>query len=115
MIKNIASLGDKKVSGIMTPRADLIAIRQDADLEEIKKIITTKGHTRIPIFKENLDEITGFIHSKDLSKYLCSTGNDFSINNILNFESKDSFKNYIESEISSVCPGIEIEFQESPH
>ena len=40
---------------------------------------------------------------------------NFSINNILNFESKDSFKNYIESEISSVCPGIEIEFQESPH
>ncbi|MBU6339335.1 MAG: hemolysin family protein [Rickettsiales bacterium] len=83
MIKNIASMGDKKVSSIMTPRADLIAIRQDANLKEIKKIITTNGHTRIPVFKENLDEIIGFIHSKDLSKYLCSVSDDFSINNIL--------------------------------
>jgi CBS domain containing-hemolysin-like protein len=83
MIKNIASLGDKKVSSIMTPRSDLVAIKQDANLQEIKKVITTNGHTRIPVFKENLDEITGFIHSKDLSKYLCNNNNDFSVNNIL--------------------------------
>ena len=40
---------------------------------------------------------------------------NYSINKILNFESKDSFKDYIRNEISSVCSGIEIEFQESPH
>ena len=39
----------------------------------------------------------------------------YSINKILNFESKDLFKDYIRNEISSVCSGIEIEFQESPH
>ena len=38
-----------------------------------------------------------------------------SINKILNFESKDSFKDYIRNQISSICSGIEIEFQESPH
>ncbi len=47
MIKNIAHLSDKKVSGIMTPRADLIAIKHNADLEEVKKIITTNGHTSL--------------------------------------------------------------------
>lgn len=83
MIKNIASLGDKKVSHIMTPRSDLIAINQNANLEEIKKTITTNGHTRIPVFKENLDEIIGFIHSKDLSKFLCNEHSNFSITNIL--------------------------------
>ena len=83
MIKNIAHLSDKKVSGIMTPRADLIAIRHDADLEEIKKVITTKGHTRIPVFKETLDEIIGFIHSKDLSKFLCEEDTDFALNKIM--------------------------------
>ncbi len=83
MIKNIAILSDKKVSGIMTPRADLIAIKHNADLEEVKKIITTKGHTRIPVFKETLDEIIGFIHSKDLSKFLCEEDPDFVINKIL--------------------------------
>ncbi len=83
MIKNISSLGDKKVASIMTPRADLVAISQNADLEEIKKVITNKGHTRIPVFKENLDEIIGFIHSKDLSKFLCRQDSDFSLAKIL--------------------------------
>jgi len=83
MIKNIASLGDKKVVSIMTPRADLIAVSQDADLEEIKKTILAKGHTRIPVFKETLDEITGFIHSKDMSKFLCQEDSEFAVSKIL--------------------------------
>ncbi len=83
MIKNIAFLSDKKVSGIMTPRADLVAIKHDSDLEDVKKVITTQGHTRIPVFKETLDEIIGFIHSKDLSKFLCEEDSDFSISKIL--------------------------------
>jgi CBS domain containing-hemolysin-like protein len=83
MIKNIASLGEKKVDSIMTPRADLIAISQDANLQEIKKIITHNGHTRIPVFKETLDEIIGFIHSKDLSVFLCQEHSGFSLSKIL--------------------------------
>ncbi len=83
MFKNIASFGDKRVATIMTPRADIIAVNQDANLEEVKKIITTKGHTRIPVFKENFDEIIGFIHSKDLAKFLCEQDQDFSIAKIL--------------------------------
>jgi len=83
MFKNIASFGDKKVSSIMTPRADVIAIEHDATLEKIKEIITTSGHTRIPVFKENLDEIVGFIHSKDLAKFLCEEDIDFSVAKIL--------------------------------
>lgn len=83
MFKNIASFGDKKVFSIMTPRADIIAVGHDASLEEIKKIITTDGHTRIPIFKKNLDQITGFIHSKDLAKFLCKDHKEFSIDKIM--------------------------------
>jgi len=83
MFKNITSFGDKKVSLIMTPRADLIAIKHDATLAKIKKVITTDGHTRIPVFKENLDEIIGFIHSKDLAKFLCNADQDFSVTKIL--------------------------------
>jgi CBS domain containing-hemolysin-like protein len=83
MFKNIASFGDKRVASIMTPRADLVAIKQDANLEEVKKIITTKGHTRIPVFKENFDQIIGFIHSKDLAKFLCEEDQEFAVNKIL--------------------------------
>jgi magnesium and cobalt transporter len=82
MFKNIASFGDKKVSSVMTARADLIAIKHDATLEDIRAIITKNGHTRIPIFKGNIDEIIGFIHSKDLARFLCD-GRDFSVTKIM--------------------------------
>lgn len=83
MFKNITSFGDKKVASIMTPRSDIIAVKQDATLEEVKKIITTDGHTRIPVFKDDIDEITGFIHSKDLAKFLCDGDEDFALTKIL--------------------------------
>ncbi len=83
MLKNITSFGDKKVSSIATPRSDIIAINQGASLKELKKIITTDGHTRIPVFAENFDEVTGFIHSKDLARFLCDDDEDFSIKKIL--------------------------------
>ncbi len=83
MFKNISAFGDKRVFSIMTPRADLIAINHQASLEDIKAIIIKDGHTRIPVFKDNLDEIIGFIHSKDLAKFLCKNDEDFSVAKIL--------------------------------
>jgi magnesium and cobalt transporter len=83
MFKNIASFGDKKVWRIMTPRADIIALKQNSTLEEVKKVITDDGHTRIPIFTDSSDDVIGFIHSKDLAKFLCSSGEEFSVKKIL--------------------------------
>lgn len=83
MFKNIISFSDKKIASIMTPRSDVIAIKHNAKLSEIKKVITNDGHTRIPVFKENFDEIIGFIHSKDLAKFLCDETQDFSVARIM--------------------------------
>jgi magnesium and cobalt transporter len=83
MFKNILSFGDKKVSSIMTPRSDIVAVERNASLKELKEIITVDGHTRIPIFKNDFDNIIGFIHSKDLAKFLCSTDEDFSLVRIM--------------------------------
>lgn len=83
MFKNMTSFGDKKVAAIMTPRSDIIAVKHNATLEDIKKIITQDGHTRLPVFKENFDEIIGFIHSKDLAKFLCEEHEEFVLTKIL--------------------------------
>ena len=83
MFKNIASFGDKRVNSIMTSRVDVIAVKHNATLEEVREIITTDGHTRIPVFKGDIDEIIGFIHSKDLAKFLCATDQNFSLTKIL--------------------------------
>ena len=83
MFRNIAAFGDKKVASITTPRSDIVAIRDDATLEDIRRVITNNGHTRIPVYQGNFDHIVGFIHSKDLAKFICDDGKDFSISRIM--------------------------------
>ena len=83
MLKNIVNFGDKKISTIMVPRSDIIAIPENITLTEIKKIITEDEHTRIPVYKDNIDHIVGFIHSKDLAKFLCDANSDFNLQKII--------------------------------
>lgn len=83
MLKNIVNFGDKKINTIMVPRSDIIAIPENITLDEIKKIITEDEHTRIPVYKDNIDHIIGFIHSKDLAKFLCDTKSDFNLQKII--------------------------------
>jgi CBS domain containing-hemolysin-like protein len=83
MLKNIVNFGDKKINTIMVPRSDIIAIPENITLNEIKKIITEDEHTRIPVYKDNIDHIIGFIHSKDLAKFLCDTNGDFNLQKII--------------------------------
>lgn len=83
MIKNIASLGDKRADYIMTPRSDIVGIKYGASLEEIRATITDNGHTRMPVYRNNFDEIVGFIHSKDLAKFLCQQSKEFDIAKII--------------------------------
>ena len=83
MLKNIVNFGDKKINTIMIPRSDIIAIPENITLTEIKKIITEDEHTRIPVYKDNIDHIVGFIHSKDLAKFLCDENIDFNLQKII--------------------------------
>jgi CBS domain containing-hemolysin-like protein len=83
MFKNIANFGDKKVFDIMTPRADVIAISKDSELEDVKKLVNSQGHTRMPVYEKNLDEVIGFIHAKDLAKFLCGADSSFKMQRIM--------------------------------
>ncbi|MFT6105912.1 MAG: CBS domain containing-hemolysin-like protein [Rickettsiales bacterium] len=87
MIKNILNIEDIRVENVMTPRTDVIAIQHNSSLEDIKKLIIENEHTRIPIFKRNLDSIIGFIHSKDLAKFIgcedASQAENFKINDVI--------------------------------
>lgn len=83
MLKNVISFGDKKVASVMTPRSDIVSVNQDVNLEEIKQLITTDGHTRIPVFESDFDNIVGFMHSKDLAKFIGSSHEDFSMKKII--------------------------------
>ncbi|NJB66738.1 magnesium and cobalt transporter [Desulfobaculum xiamenense] len=66
MLLNVLRLGRKQVREIMIPRTDIQCAEVDDPLEEIAQLIIECGHSRIPIYKENRDNIVGIVHAKDL-------------------------------------------------
>jgi len=68
MVRSILEFRETEVSEIMVPRTDTIAVDEGADVTDIIEIINTHGHSRIPVYKENIDHIIGILNVKDLYK-----------------------------------------------
>lgn len=66
MIESVLELDETVAEEIMTPRTDLVAIEINDSLDNILETIRDKGHSRIPVYEENIDHITGLIYAKDL-------------------------------------------------
>ena len=70
LINSIVSLKSVTVQEIMTPRVDIISSDVETNFNELLEIITSTGHSRIPLYENDLDNITGFIYAKDILPYL---------------------------------------------
>ena len=70
IIQSIVDFKDVTAREVMTPRVDITAVSVDTDIEELMKVITESGHSRIPLYENNLDNIIGIIYAKDLLPYL---------------------------------------------
>ena len=66
MIENIFEFNDKEVSEIMTHRKKIVSLPIDAPFEEVMRIAREERYTRIPVYNENIDDIEGILHIKDL-------------------------------------------------
>ncbi len=66
MIHSIIEFRDTEAHEIMVPRTDMICIEESVGVEVLTKLITEKGHSRIPLFREDVDNILGVIYAKDL-------------------------------------------------
>jgi CBS domain containing-hemolysin-like protein len=66
MIHSIFELGDTIVREVMVPRIDMTSVSSEATLQEILAIVSQHGHSRIPVYDKNIDNIIGIIHVKDL-------------------------------------------------
>jgi CBS domain containing-hemolysin-like protein len=66
MIENVLELSETTADEIMTPRTDMIALDAEADLNKVLDTITEAGHTRVPVYEENIDNIIGVVYAKDL-------------------------------------------------
>ncbi|MDR7061124.1 CBS domain containing-hemolysin-like protein [Sphingopyxis sp. BE235] len=66
MLRNLLHFGEQTVDDVAVPRADIIAIPESASFAEIVASFAEAGHSRLPVYRENLDEVVGMIHVKDV-------------------------------------------------
>jgi putative hemolysin len=66
LLRSIVDFGDTLVREVMTPRPDIVAIRSEATLDELRALFREQEYSRIPVFKDSLDNILGFVYVKDL-------------------------------------------------
>ncbi len=81
MLLNILRLRDVRVDDVMVPRADIVAIDRDASLDETLESFRSCSHSRLPVYRETLDDPVGVVHLKDLalSHGFGARQNDFSL------------------------------------
>jgi len=79
MIEKVLELSDHTADQIMTPRTDIVAIEVNSDLQTVLKTITDAGHTRVPVYESNIDNIVGLIYAKDLLSEIGKNPADFKL------------------------------------
>jgi putative hemolysin len=68
MVGGVMAFSSRPVREVMTPRTDIVAIEENAPLEEIRLIFAGSGYSRIPVIRGTLDDIIGMLHAFDLFK-----------------------------------------------
>jgi CBS domain containing-hemolysin-like protein len=66
LLQSIVDFGDTLVREVMTPRPDIVAIREIATIAELRALFREQEYSRFPVYKESLDNIAGFVFIKDL-------------------------------------------------
>lgn len=66
MIHGVIEFEDTRVSEVMAPRTDMCAIDQDDSIDKAAKLFISSGHSRIPVFKDDIDNVLGILYAKDL-------------------------------------------------
>jgi putative hemolysin len=66
LIEQVMEFGDKRLSEVMTPRPEVIAISAESSLEDLRQLVVDKKFSRIPVFGESLDDLLGVAYSRDL-------------------------------------------------
>jgi magnesium and cobalt exporter, CNNM family len=66
LLQSIVDFGDTLVREVMTPRPDIVAIRDDASIGDFRAVFREQEYSRFPVYKESLDNIAGFIFIKDI-------------------------------------------------
>ena len=66
LFRNVLAVRDLTVDDVMVPRADIIAVDAGTTLANVAKLMSESGHSRLPTYRGQLDEVIGMVHIKDL-------------------------------------------------
>lgn len=83
LLNNVLDLKDKKCCHAMVPRSDIIAFHKDGTVGDLAELMLAKGHSRIPIYGDSLDDIVGIVHIIDLAKSLLKGNRETPVKDIL--------------------------------
>jgi putative hemolysin len=79
MIENVLELRSSTAEEIMTPRTDIVAVEVSSDLQKVIETITIAGHTRVPVYEDNIDNIIGLVYAKDMLAEIGKDPADFKL------------------------------------
>lgn len=83
LLENVVEFRNTDVGEVMTPRTDIEGIEETDDLASIRSFIIDAGHSRIPVYRENLDQIAGILYVKDLVPFLGEDASGFKLTPLL--------------------------------
>jgi CBS domain containing-hemolysin-like protein len=72
MLKNILGLRERRIEGVMVPRADIVAVQQDITIGELVMVFAGAGHSRLVVYNDTLDDPTGMVHIRDLLAFMAA-------------------------------------------
>lgn len=68
LLEGAIQFSERDAAAVMVPRTDLVAVPLDVTPAELERLIVETGHSRLPVYAEDLDHVVGFFHAKDLLK-----------------------------------------------
>jgi CBS domain containing-hemolysin-like protein len=66
LIQSVVEFGDKVVREVMTPRPNIVTISASSTLEQLRQLVITEQYSRIPVHEQNIDQMIGFVHVRDM-------------------------------------------------
>ncbi len=83
MIRGVMGLASKNVREIMIPRVDVVAVSSTISLNALVKVIDDAGHSRIPVYNETIDNISGILYVKELLPFIAHKPRKFELRKML--------------------------------
>ncbi len=82
LLANILDLRDRTIHDVMIPRVDIVSLDIGSTLSEVIRVITSEGHSRIPVYRDSLDDAVGMVHIKDILEWR-ARDREFSLSKVL--------------------------------